>query len=339
MFKNKVLMITGGTGSFGNKVLSRFLDTELREIRIFSRDEKKQEEMRQTYNNSKLKFFIGDVRDYASINQALKGVDYIFHAAALKQVPSCEFYPLEAIKTNTLGAENVMTAAIANKVKKVVLLSTDKAVYPINAMGMSKALMEKIMVAKSRLQEEGDTVFCATRYGNVMASRGSVIPLFISQIKNDEPITITDPTMTRFLMSLDESVDLVMMAFKNCNQGDIFVQKASACTIETLASALKEIFQSNISIDTIGTRHGEKLYESLISREEMVRAEDMGPWYRIPSDSRDLNYDKYFSDGEKKISTSEDYTSHNTERLDEKQTIALLRNLDYIQNILQAEET
>jgi UDP-N-acetylglucosamine 4,6-dehydratase/5-epimerase len=337
MFKNKVLMITGGTGSFGNKVLSRFLDTELREIRIFSRDEKKQEEMRLTYNNSKLKFFIGDVRDYASINQALKGVDYIFHAAALKQVPSCEFYPLEAIKTNTLGAENVMTAAIANKVKKVILLSTDKAVYPINAMGMSKALMEKIMVAKSRLQEEGDTVFCATRYGNVMASRGSVIPLFISQIKNDEPITITDPTMTRFLMSLDESVDLVMMAFEHCNQGDIFVQKAPASTIETLASALKALFQSNISIDTIGTRHGEKLYESLISREEMVRAEDMGPWYRIPSDSRDLNYDKYFSDGEKKISASEDYTSHNTERLDEKQTIALLQNLDYIQNILQAE--
>lgn len=337
MFKNKVLMITGGTGSFGNKVLSRFLDTELREIRVFSRDEKKQEEMRLTYNNSKLKFFIGDVRDYASINQALKGVDYIFHAAALKQVPSCEFYPLEAIKTNTLGAENVMTAAIANKVRKVILLSTDKAVYPINAMGMSKALMEKIMVAKSRLQEEGDTVFCATRYGNVMASRGSVIPLFISQIKNNEPITITDPTMTRFLMSLDESVDLVMMAFEHCNQGDIFVQKAPASTIETLASALKAIFQSNISIDTIGTRHGEKLYESLISREEMVRAEDMGPWYRIPSDSRDLNYDKYFSDGEKKISASEDYTSHNTERLDEKQTIALLQNLDYIQNILQAE--
>jgi UDP-N-acetylglucosamine 4,6-dehydratase/5-epimerase len=235
MFTNKVLMITGGTGSFGNKVLSRFLDTDLREIRIFSRDEKKQEEMRLSYDDSKLKFFIGDVRDYSSINQALKGVDYIFHAAALKQVPSCEFYPLEAIKTNTLGAENVMTAAIANKVKKVILLSTDKAVYPINAMGMSKALMEKIMVAKSRLQEEGDTVFCATRYGNVMASRGSVIPLFVRQIKNNEPITITDPSMTRFLMSLDESVDLVMMAFENCNQGDIFVQKAPASSIETLA--------------------------------------------------------------------------------------------------------
>ena len=338
MFANKTLMITGGTGSFGNKVLSRFLDTDLREIRIFSRDEKKQEEMRLAYNNSKLKFFIGDVRDYSSINQALKGVDYIFHAAALKQVPSCEFYPLEAIKTNTLGAENVMTAAIANKVKKVILLSTDKAVYPINAMGMSKALMEKIMVAKSRLQEEGDTVFCATRYGNVMASRGSVIPLFIRQIKDREPITITDPTMTRFLMSLDESVDLVMMAFEKCNQGDIFVQKAPAATIETLASALKSIFKSKIAIDTIGTRHGEKLYESLISREEMVRAQDMGRWYRIPSDSRDLNYDQYFSDGEKKISDSEDYTSHNTERLNEKQTIAVLRNLDYIQKILQADE-
>jgi UDP-N-acetylglucosamine 4,6-dehydratase/5-epimerase len=337
MYTDKILMITGGTGSFGNKVLSRFLDTDLREIRIFSRDEKKQEEMRLKYNNSKLKFFIGDVRDYESIEQALKGVDYIFHAAALKQVPSCEFYPLEAIKTNTLGAENVMTAAIANNVKKVVLLSTDKAVYPINAMGMSKALMEKIMVAKSRLQTETDTVFCATRYGNVMASRGSVIPLFINQIKNDEPITITDPSMTRFLMSLDDSVDLVIFAFEHCNQGDIFVQKAEASTIGTLALALKTIFKSNVSINTIGTRHGEKLYESLISREEMVRAEDMGRWYRIPSDSRDLNYDKYFKDGEERISDSEDYTSHNTERLDEEQTIAVLQNLDYVQNILLKE--
>lgn len=337
MFTDKVLMITGGTGSFGNKVLSRFLDTDLNEIRIFSRDEKKQEEMRLRYNNSKLKFYVGDVRDYASINQALKGVDFIFHAAALKQVPSCEFYPLEAIKTNTLGADNVMTAAIANNVKKVILLSTDKAVYPINAMGMSKALMEKIMVAKSRLQDDGDTVFCATRYGNVMASRGSVIPLFINQIQNNEPITITDPTMTRFLMSLDESVDLVMMAFESCNQGDIFVQKAPACTIEVLASALKTIFKSNISIDTIGTRHGEKLYESLISREEMVRAEDLGLWYRIPSDSRDLNYEKYFNDGEEKISDTEDYTSHNTERLNEKKTIDILTNLDYVQNKLQEE--
>ena len=337
MFTDKVLMITGGTGSFGNKVLSRFLNTDLREIRIFSRDEKKQEEMRLKYNNRKLKFFIGDVRDYSSIEQALKGVDYVFHAAALKQVPSCEFFPLEAIKTNTLGAENVMTAAITNNVKKVILLSTDKAVYPINAMGMSKALMEKIMVAKSRLQKEGDTVFCATRYGNVMASRGSVIPLFISQIKNEEPITITDPTMTRFLMSLDESVDLVMFAFEKCNQGDIFVQKAAASTIGTLASALKTIFQSNISINIIGTRHGEKLYESLISREEMVRAEDMDRWYRIPSDSRDLNYDKYFNNGEEKISEAQDYTSHNTELLDEQKTIAVLRNLDYVKNILEVE--
>ncbi len=330
-------MITGGTGSFGNKVLSKFLDTDLNEIRIFSRDEKKQEEMRLRYNNSKLKFYVGDVRDYASIDQALKGVDFIFHAAALKQVPSCEFYPLEAIKTNTLGADNVMTAAIANNVKKVILLSTDKAVYPINAMGMSKALMEKIMVAKSRLQDDGDTVFCATRYGNVMASRGSVIPLFIDQIKNNEPITITDPTMTRFLMSLDQSVNLVTRAFESCNQGDIFVQKAPACTIETLASALKTIFKSNVSTVTIGTRHGEKLYESLISREEMVRAEDLGLWYRIPSDSRDLNYEKYFNDGEEKISDTEDYTSHNTERLNEKKTIDILTNLDYVQNRLQEE--
>lgn len=337
MFKDKVLMITGGTGSFGNKVLSRFLNTDLREIRIFSRDEKKQEEMRLRYNNSKLKFFIGDVRDYSSIEQALKGVDYVFHAAALKQVPSCEFFPLEAIKTNTLGAENVMTAAIINNVSKVILLSTDKAVYPINAMGMSKALMEKIMVAKSRLQAEGETVFCATRYGNVMASRGSVIPLFINQIKNGKPITITDPTMTRFLMSLDESVDLVMFAFENCNQGDIFVQKAAASTIGTLASALKTMFQSSIPIDIIGTRHGEKLYESLISREEMVKAEDMGRWYRIPSDSRDLNYDKYFNNGEEKISETQDYTSHNTVLLDEAQTITVLKNLDYVKNILETE--
>ena len=337
MFTRKVLMITGGTGSFGNKMLSKFLSTDLREIRIFSRDEKKQEEMRLKYNNSKLKFFIGDVRDYESINQALKGVDYVFHAAALKQVPSCEFYPLEAIKTNTLGAENVMTASIANKVKKVILLSTDKAVYPINAMGMSKALMEKVMVAKSRLQIEGETVFCATRYGNVMASRGSVIPLFINQIKNKKPITITDPNMTRFLMSLDESVDLVMFAFQNCNQGDIFVQKAPASTITTLASAIKKIFQSDTPINIIGTRHGEKLYETLISRGEMVRVQDMGNWYRIPSDTRDLNYDKYFTNGEQRISEMEDYTSHNTERLDEKQTTAVLQNLDYVQNTLQSK--
>jgi len=335
MFNNKVLLITGGTGSFGNKVLSRFLDTDLKEIRIFSRDEKKQEEMRIEYNNQKLKFHIGDVRDYGSICDALRGVDYVFHAAALKQVPSCEFYPLEAIKTNTLGAENVMQAAIANKVKKVILLSTDKAVYPINAMGMSKALMEKIMVAKSRLQVEGDTVFCATRYGNVMASRGSVIPLFMDQIRNGKAITVTDPNMTRFLMSLDESVDLVMFAFENCNQGDIFVQKAPASTVQVLASALKDICKSEIPVNIIGTRHGEKLYESLVSREEMVRAEDMGNWYRIPSDSRDLNYDKYFSQGEKEISIMDDYTSHNTERLNKEQTVAILNRLDFVQKALK----
>ena len=335
MFNNKVLLITGGTGSFGNKVLSRFLDTDLKEIRIFSRDEKKQEEMRIEYNNQKLKFHIGDVRDYGSICDALRGVDYVFHAAALKQVPSCEFYPLEAIKTNTLGAENVMQAAIANKVKKVILLSTDKAVYPINAMGMSKALMEKIMVAKSRLQVEGDTVFCATRYGNVMASRGSVIPLFMDQIRNGKAITVTDPNMTRFLMSLDESVDLVMFAFENCNQGDIFVQKAPASTVQVLASALKDICKSEIPVNIIGTRHGEKLYESLVSREEMVRAEDMGNWYRIPSDSRDLNYDKYFSQGEKEICIMDDYTSHNTERLNKEQTMAILNRLDFVQKALK----
>ena len=335
MFNNKVLLITGGTGSFGNKVLSRFLDTDLKEIRIFSRDEKKQEEMRIEYNNQKLKFHIGDVRDYGSICDALRGVDYVFHAAALKQVPSCEFYPLEAIKTNTLGAENVMQAAIANKVKKVILLSTDKAVYPINAMGMSKALMEKIMVAKSRIQVEGETVFCATRYGNVMASRGSVIPLFMDQIKSGKAITITDPNMTRFLMSLDESVDLVMFAFENCNQGDIFVQKAPASTVQVLASALKDICKSEIPVNIIGTRHGEKLYESLVSREEMVRAEDMGKWYRIPSDSRDLNYDKYFSQGEKEISIMDDYTSHNTERLNKEQTMVILNRLDFVQKALK----
>lgn len=337
MFKNKVLMITGGTGSFGNKVLSRFLGTDVKEIRIFSRDEKKQEELRQKYKNEKLKFYIGDVRDYSSIHNALKGVDFVFHAAALKQVPSCEFYPLEAIKTNSLGAENVMTAAAAQNVKKAIFLSTDKAVYPINAMGMSKALMEKIVVAKSRLQKANETVFCSTRYGNVMASRGSVIPLFIDQIKSNNPITITDPNMTRFLMSLDQSVDLVLYAFENCRQGDIFVQKAPAATIEILASALKKIFGSDAPINIIGTRHGEKLYESLISREEMVRSEDLGNWYRISADSRDLNYDKYFTDGQEEISKIEDYTSHNTERLNEEQTIEVLKKLDYVQNMLTSD--
>lgn len=334
MFDNKVLMITGGTGSFGNAVLKRFLSTNLREIRIFSRDEKKQEEMRIALNNDKLKFYLGDVREYSSIHQALKGVDYVFHAAALKQVPSCEFYPMEAVRTNVLGTENLMTAAIANNVKRVVLLSTDKAVYPINAMGMSKAMMEKLMVAKARMQTEGETVFCATRYGNVMASRGSVIPLFISQLKEGRPLTVTDPAMTRFLMSLEESVDLVLFAFKHARQGDIFVQKAPASTVADLAQALKNIFSLAAEVRIIGTRHGEKLYESLLSREEMAHAVDMGGYYRIPADNRDLNYNKFFSDGEMTISRLEDYTSHNAVRLNVEQVKELLLKLEYIQERL-----
>lgn len=331
MFKGKVLMITGGTGSFGNTVLKRFLSTEVREIRIFSRDEKKQEEMRIALNNSKLKFYIGDVRDYDSTYQAMKGVDYVFHAAALKQVPSCEFYPMEAVRTNIMGTENVMNAATANGVKRLVVLSTDKAVYPINAMGISKAMAEKLMVAKSRTQREGETVFCATRYGNVMASRGSVIPLFVSQLKEGKPITVTDPNMTRFLMSLEDSVDLVLYAYEHGQQGDIFVQKAPASTVADLAQALKEVFTRDNEIRIIGTRHGEKLYESLISREEMAHAKDMGGYYRIPADNRDLNYAKFFSEGEEKISHLEDYTSHNTERLNVEQVKALLMKLDFIQ--------
>jgi len=335
LFNDKVLMITGGTGSFGTKVLKRFLSTNVREIRIFSRDEKKQEEMRIEFNDSKLKFYIGDVRNYNSVQQAMKGVDYVFHAAALKQVPSCEFYPLEAVETNILGAENVMNAAIANAVLRVVLLSTDKAVYPINAMGMSKALMEKLMVSKARMQGKDETVFCATRYGNVMASRGSVIPLFVSQLKENKSLTITDPLMTRFLMSLDDSVDLVLYAYEHGTQGDIYVQKSPASTISDLALALNDIFNKENSTKIIGTRHGEKLYESLISREEMARAVDIGSYYRIPSDNRDLNYNKYFSDGEKKISELEDYTSHNTERLNIEQIKELLLRLEYIQNELK----
>ena len=319
MFKDKILMITGGTGSFGNKVLKRFLPTEVVEIRIFSRDEKKQEEMRIQLNNPKLKFYIGDVRDYDSIHQAMKDVNYVFHAAALKQVPSCEFYPFEAVRTNVLGAENVMTAAIANKIDKVVMLSTDKAVYPINAMGLSKALMEKFMVAKARMQNEGETVLCATRYGNVMASRGSVIPLFVSQLKDGKELTVTDPNMTRFLMSLDDSVDLVLHAYEHGRQGDIFVQKAPASTIGDLAQALKELLKLDNPIKIIGTRHGEKLYESLVSREEMARAQDMAAYYCIPADNRDLNYAKYFNDGEERISVLDDYTSHNTVRLSVEQ--------------------
>ena len=334
MFKDKILMITGGTGSFGNKVLKRFLPTDVSEIRIFSRDEKKQEDMRTELNSPKLKFYIGDVRDYDSIHQAMKGVNYVFHAAALKQVPSCEFYPFEAVRTNVLGAENVMTAAIANKIDKVVMLSTDKAVYPINAMGLSKALMEKFMVAKARMQNEGETVLCATRYGNVMASRGSVIPLFISQLKEGKELTVTDPNMTRFLMSLDDSVDLVLHAYEHGRQGDIFVQKAPASTIGDLAQALKELLKLDNPIKIIGTRHGEKLYESLVSREEMARAQDMAAYYCIPADNRDLNYAKYFNDGEERISVLDDYTSHNTVRLSVEQVKSLLLKLDYIQEEL-----
>jgi UDP-N-acetylglucosamine 4,6-dehydratase len=336
MFKDKILMITGGTGSFGNTVLKRFLSTDVREIRIFSRDEKKQEEMRIALNNDKLKFYIGDVRNYDSIHQAMKGVDYVFHAAALKQVPSCEFYPMEAVRTNVLGTENMMSAAIANGVKRVVVLSTDKAVYPINAMGISKAMMEKLMVAKARMQGEGETVFCATRYGNVMASRGSVIPLFVTQLKEGKPLTVTDPNMTRFLMSLEDSVDLVLYAYEHGRQGDIFVQKAPASTVADLAQALKELFSRDSLIRVIGTRHGEKLYESLLSREEMAHAEDRGGYYRIPADNRDLNYAKFFSDGEERVSHFEDYTSHNTERLGVEQVKALLLKLDFIQEQLHA---
>ena len=329
-------MITGGTGSFGNTVLNRFLSTEVREIRIFSRDEKKQEEMRIALNNPKLKFYIGDVRDYDSTYQAMKGVDYVFHAAALKQVPSCEFYPMEAVRSNIIGTENVMNAATASGVKRVVVLSTDKAVYPINAMGISKAMAEKLMVAKSRMQREGETVFCATRYGNVMASRGSVIPLFVSQIKEGKPLTVTDPNMTRFLMSLEDSVDLVLYAYEHGQQGDIFVQKAPASTVADLAQALTEMFGGKEKARIIGTRHGEKLFESLISREEMAHAQDMGGYYRIPADNRDLNYAQYFSEGEEKISNSEDYTSHNTDRLNVEQVKTLLLKLDFIRDELSA---
>jgi len=329
-------MITGGTGSFGNTVLKRFLSTNVREIRIFSRDEKKQEEMRIALNDPKLKFYIGDVRNYDSVYHAMKGVDYVFHAAALKQVPSCEFYPLEAVRTNVLGSENVMEAAVARGVSRVVMLSTDKAVYPINAMGISKAMMEKFMVAKARMQNEGETVLCATRYGNVMASRGSVIPLFVSQLKEGKPLTVTDPNMTRFLMSLEDSVDLVLYAFEHGQQGDIFVQKAPASTVADLAQALKELLNKDNPIREIGTRHGEKLYESLISREEMAKAQDMGGYYRIPADNRDLNYAQFYSEGEEKISHQDDYTSHNTERLNVEQVKTLLLKLDFIKEELNA---
>lgn len=334
MFDDKILLITGGTGSFGETVLRRFLSTNVKEIRIFSRDEKKQEDLRIALANDKVKFHIGDVRDYQSIYEAMVGVDYVFHAAALKQVPSCEFYPMEAVKTNVLGTENVLNSAIAAGVKRVVVLSTDKAVYPINAMGISKAMAEKLVIAKSRSIPEGKTVVCSTRYGNVMASRGSVIPLFVKQIKEHGILTITDPNMTRFLMSLEDSVDLVLHAFSHAQQGDLFVQKAPASTVDDLAQALKEIFNSDAEVKIIGTRHGEKLYESLISREEMAKADDMGRYYRIPADNRDLNYNKFFVEGEKEISQLDDYTSHNTHRLDVEGVKSLLLNLDFVKGEL-----
>ncbi|MEJ5961279.1 polysaccharide biosynthesis protein [Pedobacter immunditicola] len=329
MFKNKTLLITGGTGSFGNAVLDRFLHTDIKEIRIFSRDEKKQDDMRTQLKNEKLKFYIGDVRDYDSVERATRGVDYIFHAAALKQVPSCEFFPLEATKTNVFGTQNVIDAAVTNKVAKVICLSTDKAAYPINAMGISKALMEKVAIAASR-NIIGDTTVCLTRYGNVMASRGSVIPLFLKQINEGKPLTITDPQMTRFLMSLEEAVDLVLFAFENGKQGDLFVNKAPAGTIGDLAKALKELCNAENEIKVIGTRHGEKLYETLCTREEMQKAEDMGGFYRIPADNRNLNYNQYFSEGETDLSKIEDYHSHNTEQLNVEGMKALLSKQPYI---------
>ena len=328
MFKDKILLITGGTGSFGNAVLEKFLDSDLKEIRIFSRDEKKQDDMRKKYHNPKLKFYIGNVRDYRSIDDAMDGVDFVFHAAALKQVPSCEFFPIEAVKTNILGTENVLEAAINHKVKKVIVLSTDKAAYPINAMGMSKALMEKVAVAKGRDLGDKDTLICRTRYGNVMASRGSVIPLFVEQIEKGEPLTITNPEMTRFMMTLDDAVNLVVYAFEHGNQGDLFVQKAPAATIEVLAQAVKELKNSNANIKNIGTRHGEKLYEVLVTKEEMVNAIDCGDYYRIPADNRDLNYTNYEITGNKKLDKYEEYNSHNTKHLDVEGMKELLKKID-----------
>ena len=329
-FNGKCLLITGGTGSFGNAVLRRFLNTDIREIRIFSRDEKKQDDMRQFYKNPKIKYFIGDVRDRQSIDNAMQGADYVFHAAALKQVPSCEFFPAEAVRTNVLGCENVLTSAQFHHVNKVIVLSTDKAVYPINAMGMTKALSEKIMVARSRNLNGSGTVFCGTRYGNVMASRGSVIPLFVNQIKYNQPVTVTDPNMTRFMMTLDSAVDLVLFAFENGVNGDLFVKKSPATTIADLAMALKELYNSSSDIKVIGTRHGEKLYETLVNREEMVKAIDMGDYFKIPADTRDLNYSTFFTDGKEAVSVAEDYTSHNTHRLTVEETKELLLNLSFI---------
>lgn len=337
-FKDKILLITGGTGSFGNAVLDRFLDYGLKEIRIFSRDEKKQDDMRNRLKNPTVKFYIGDVRDIRSVDQAVKGVDYIFHAAALKQVPSCEFFPVEAVRTNVLGAENVMVSAAKYEVKRLLVLSTDKAVYPINAMGLSKAMMEKVMISRSRNLNDSGTVFCGTRYGNVMASRGSVIPLFREQIKNNNPITITDPEMTRFMMTLEDAVDLVIYAFENGQNGDIFVQKAPAATIKTLAEALTELYKSTVPIRAIGTRHGEKLYETLVNREEMVKALDMGDYFRIPADTRDLNYDRFFSEGTDKVSAIEEYHSHNTSRLDKEGMKRLLLKLDIIREDIKLQK-
>ena len=333
-FKNKTILITGGTGSFGGMVLKKILNSEVKQIKIFSRDEKKQDDIRKKINSSKVKFYIGDVRDHEAINNSMQNVDLVFHAAALKQVPSCEFYPLEAVKTNVIGANNVMNAAIENNVSKVVVLSTDKAVYPINAMGLSKALMEKIAISKAPLCESKKTIFTITRYGNVIGSRGSVIPLFINQIKANKPITITDPNMTRFLMSLEEAFDLVVKAFSSAKQGDLFVKKSPACTISVLAQALKEIFNSDTSINFIGTRHGEKLYESLLSREEMAKAEDHQKYFKVSSDDRDLNYSKYFDEGKEEVSLSRDYNSHNTERLNVDEVKDLLTKLDIIKKEL-----
>lgn len=335
MFKNKTLLITGGTGSFGNAVLNRFLNTEIKEIRVFSRDEKKQDDMRHRLNNSKVKFYIGNVRDKRSVDYAMQGVDYIFHAAALKQVPSCEFFPIEAVNTNIIGTQNVLDSALEHSVKRMIVLNTDKAVYPINAMGISKAMMEKVMQAKARsIDNNSDTIFCGTRYGNVMASRGSVIPLFIDQIKEGRDITVTDPNMTRFMMTLEDAVELVLYAFNNGKNGDMFVQKSPASTIGDLAKALIKIYKAKSEIRVIGTRHGEKLYETLVNREEMARAVDLGGYFRIPADNRDLNYDKFFSVGEEKVSGIEDYHSHNTKRLDVSETEKLLLKLEIIRQDL-----
>ncbi len=335
-FNGKVLLITGGTGSFGNAVLRRFLHTDIAEIRIFSRDEKKQDDMRHFYNNPKIKYFIGDVRDRQSIDNAMHGVDYVFQAAALKQVPSCEFFPAEAVRTNVLGCENVLTSAEFNKVKKAIVLSTDKAVYAVNAMGMTKALSEKIMMAKSRNLNGSGTVFCGTRYGNVMASRGSVIPLFVNQMKHNQPITVTDPNMTRFMMSLESAVELVLFAFKNGQNGDLFVKKSPATTIANLAQAIKELYKSSSEIKIIGTRHGEKLYETLVNREEMAKASDMGDYFKIPADTRDLNYNKFFTEGAEAVSQADEYNSHNTKRLSVEETKELLLTLSFIrQDVLK----